>query len=157
MVWEHVSSNEWPHGGPKEIYWVWKHTTDPKNKRPWNPPPHLRNENRRNYDSCSSRRAHGRDSHRRYPSSELYSDDSHRKRHLSMDGKQGGQCIIIGSDILPLHFDGWKCYLQIRQSSQEELKSLPVYELTSPHEYKPQSSFNTRRLSKSHVEVRIQD
>ena len=83
--------------------------------------------------------------------------DDIAKNHLSMDGKQEGQCIIIGSDILPLHFDGWKCYLQIRQPSQEELKSLPVYELTSPHEYTPPSSFNTRRLSKAHVEVRIQD
>ena len=79
------------------------------------------------------------------------------KRHPEMDGKQGGQCICIDTDTLPLHFDGWKCFLHIRKPSQEELKSLPVYELTSPLEYKPQSRINTRRLNKAHVEVGVQD
>ena len=77
------------------------------------------------------------------------------KRHPAMDDKQGSQCISIGADTLPLHFDGWKCFFQIRKPSQEELKTLPVYELTSPHEYKPQSSFNTRSLTPDHVEVNV--
>ena len=79
------------------------------------------------------------------------------KRHPEMDGKQGGQCICIDTDTLPLHFDGLKCFLHIRKPSPEEIKSLPVYELTSPHEYKPQSSVNTTRLTKAHVEVGVQD
>ena len=28
------------------------------------------------------------------------------QRHPAMDGKQGSQCISIGADTLPLHFDG---------------------------------------------------
>ena len=79
------------------------------------------------------------------------------QRHPAMDGKQGSQCISIGADTLPLHFDGWNCFFQIRWQSQEELKTLPVYELTSPHEYKPQSSFNTRRLTPAHVEVNVKE
>ena len=79
------------------------------------------------------------------------------QRHPEIDGKQGGQCICIDTDTLPLHFDGWKCFLHIRKSSQDELKSLHVYELTSTFEYKPQSRINTRRLTKDHVEVGVKD
>jgi len=82
--------------------------------------------------------------------------DDVAKRHPSKDGKQGGQCICIGKDTLPLHFDGWKCFLHIRKPSQEELKSLPVYELTSPREYNPQSRFHTRRLSKAHADASVE-
>lgn len=32
--------------------------------------------------------------------------DDVAKRHPSGDGKQGGQCISVGCDTLPLHFDG---------------------------------------------------
>ena len=58
------------------------------------------------------------------------------KRHPTMDVKQGSQCISIDADSLPLNFDGWKCFFHIRKSSQEELRSLPVCEVTSPHENK---------------------
>ena len=50
-----------------------------------------------------------------------------------------------------------ECFLHIKKPSPEEIKSLPVYELTSPHEYKPQSSINTRRLNKTHVRGGVQD
>ena len=79
------------------------------------------------------------------------------RRHPGKDGKPGGQCIHVGTDKLPLHFDGWKCYFHIRKPSQEELKSLPVYELTSPHPYQPQSSLNTRRLQKGFVKVGVDE
>ena len=72
--------------------------------------------------------------------------DDVSRRHIGKDDKSGGQCICVGTDTLPLHFDGWKCLYQTRKPSQEEIRSLPVYELTSPHPYQPQSSLNTRRL-----------
>ena len=40
--------------------------------------------------------------------------DDCARRHCSASGKPGGQCITIGKDILPLNFDGWKCYLHTR-------------------------------------------
>ena len=83
--------------------------------------------------------------------------DDVAKRYPAMDGKQGSQCMSIGADSLPLHFDGWKCFFHIRKPSQEELRSLPVYELTSPREYKPQSIFNTRRLTPAHAEVDVSE
>ena len=67
-------------------------------------------------------------------------------RHSTRDGRSGGQCLQIGTYTLPLHFDGWKCFFDIRKPTQEELKSLPVLEITSPLPYKPQSSLSTRWL-----------
>ena len=63
--------------------------------------------------------------------------DDCARRHCSAIGKPGGQCINIGTDVLPLNFDGWKCYLHTRQPSSQEMKTLPVYELTSPFTYNP--------------------
>ena len=79
------------------------------------------------------------------------------QRHPEMDGKQISQCICNDKDTLPLHFYGWKFFLRIRKPSQDELKSIPMYELTSSLEYKPQSRISTRRLSKVHVEVGVKD
>ena len=77
-------------------------------------------------------------------------------RHSTRDGRSGGQCLQIGTETLPLHFDGWKCFFDIRMPTQEELKSLPVFEITSPLPYKPQSSLSTRRL-KGKVEVGVEE
>ena len=79
------------------------------------------------------------------------------KRHPEIDDKQVGQGICIETDTLPRHFDKWRCFLHIRKPSQEELKSFPVYALTSPHEYEPQSIISTRRLTKDHIEVGVED
>ena len=83
--------------------------------------------------------------------------DDVARRHPVKDGKPGGQCIHVGTDKLPLHFDGWKCYFHIRKPSQAELKSLPMYELTTPHPYQPQSSLNTRRLQKGYAKVGVNE
>ena len=65
----------------------WKHTVDPKAKRPWNPPTRPRDDQRRKYDDRHSRRARGRDKRRRSPSSDSYSDDSApSRRHRSRRG-----------------------------------------------------------------------
>ena len=77
-------------------------------------------------------------------------------RHSTRDGRSGGQCLQIGTETLPLHFDGWKCFFDIRKPTQEELKSLPVFEITSPLPYKPQSSLSTRRL-KDKIEVGVEE
>ena len=50
------------------------------------------------------------------------------QHYPEMGVKQGGQCICIDKDTLPLHSDGWKCFLHIRKPSQDELNSLPMYE-----------------------------
>ena len=76
--------------------------------------------------------------------------------HVAANGKPGGQCIGIGEDTLPLHFDGWKCYLRIRLPSVEEINSLPIYELTSPNPYNPQQSHRLRRVS-NNLEVSVKE
>ena len=43
--------------------------------------------------------------------------DDVARRHPGRDGKPGGQCIHVGTEKLPLHFDGWKCYFHIRKPS----------------------------------------
>ena len=54
----------------------WKHTVDPKAKRPWVAPNRQRDDQRRNYDDRRSRRARGHSKRSRSPSSDSYSDDS---------------------------------------------------------------------------------
>ena len=67
----------------------WKHTTDPKAKRPWNPADRRKNEYQRNTDHRSSRRARGRDRRDRSESFESYSDDSAPSyRHRSRRGRK---------------------------------------------------------------------
>ena len=67
----------------------WKHTTDPKAKRPWNPPDRRKGEYQRNADHRSSRRARGRDRRDRSESFESYSDDSAPSyRHRSRRGRK---------------------------------------------------------------------
>ena len=80
--------------------------------------------------------------------------DDCARRHCSASGKPGDQCITIGKDVLPLHFDGWKCYLHTRQPSSQEMKTLPVYELTSQFAYNPQS-IKIRRVST--IDVGVED
>ena len=58
--------------------------------------------------------------------------------HLTKDDKPGGQHIWVSSDTLPLHFDGWKCYLRIKIPSIIKMKTLPIFELTSHFPYKAQ-------------------
>ena len=65
------------------------------------------------------------------------------------DGNPGGQSITLGRDNIPLHFDGWKCYLRIRKPHAEELRNLPAFEITSSRPYKPQGRLALRRLNKT--------
>ena len=68
------------------------------------------------------------------------------QRHTGSQGNPGEQNIIVDRDAIPLHFDGFKCYIRIRKPSVEEIQSLPVYELTSPKPYHPQKRLYTRRV-----------
>jgi len=68
---------------------VWKHTVDPKAKRPWSAPTGRKKEYQRNTDRCSSRRGRGRNRRDRSESSESSSDDSgSRRRHSSRRGRK---------------------------------------------------------------------
>ena len=76
--------------------------------------------------------------------------------HVAANGKAGGQCICIGGDILPLHFDECKCYLSVRLPYVEEIQSLLIYELTSPQPYNPQQNHRLKRGS-NNLEVNVKE
>ena len=82
--------------------------------------------------------------------------DDRARCHVTTNGKPGGQYITIDNDKLPLHFDGWKCYLRIGLPSAEEIQSLPIYEITSPNPYNPQESHRLRRVS-NNLEVSVEE
>ena len=58
-------------------------------------------------------------------------------RYTGNDSTGGTQRIVVNGDEIPLFFDGWKCYLNIRKPTQVEIRTLPVYEITSRLPYKP--------------------
>ena len=58
---------------------------------------------------------------------------------LNANGVNGSQKIIIEEKEIPLIFDGLKMYIKIRRPTNEELQSLPSYELTSPSRFVPDS------------------
>ena len=58
--------------------------------------------------------------------------------HLRSSDTTGGQCIRVGDDTIPMHFDGWKCYFRISRPTEDDITSLPVYTLTSSRPYEPQ-------------------
>ena len=52
-------------------------------------------------------------------------------RYAGNDSTCGTQRIVVNNDEIPLFFDGWKCYLNIRKPTHVEIRTLPVYEITS--------------------------
>ena len=72
--------------------------------------------------------------------------DDCAKCHLNNDGDPGGQCIRVGDDIIPMHFDGWKCYFRISKPTEDDIATLPVYTLTSSRPYEPQCRLSSRRI-----------
>ena len=65
--------------------------------------------------------------------------DDVAKRHPSITGEQGTQCMKINEKILPLMFDGFKVFCTLRKTTPSDLKGkYPIYKLTSSQPYKPQ-------------------
>ena len=67
--------------------------------------------------------------------------------HIASTGKPGTQCVQVGSRKIPLYFDGYKTYFRLVKPSEEDIKTYPVYRLTSKRPYEPQCRKYTRRVS----------
>ena len=61
--------------------------------------------------------------------------DDVTKCHNDRHGNPGGQCIVADDQKIDLHFDGWKCYLQLCKPSPEYLQKFCILDITSPHTY----------------------
>ena len=74
-------------------------------------------------------------------------------RHLATERKQGVQNLVVDGKILPLNFDGWKCYLQIIRPTSDELNCLPKFVLTSELPYLPQRYVVARNLKTNKINL----
>ena len=73
-------------------------------------------------------------------------DDVSRK-HLSVTGEPGTQCMKIDDHTLPFMFDGYKIYCVISKPSPTDLNgTYPIFEITSSRTYEPKDRRNSRRL-----------
>lgn len=66
------------------------------------------------------------------------------KHHMSTGKKAGTQSIYVPGHQIPLMFDGWKTYLWISRSTEEDLATLERVEFTSPLPYEPYKRIFTR-------------
>ena len=53
----------------------------------------------------------------------------------TVNAEVGRQCMIVDEKEFPLNYDGRKMFLRIRRPSMEELKTLEIYEITSPNDF----------------------
>ena len=60
------------------------------------------------------------------------------KERMDANDSVGKQRIIIGNKNIPLHFDGRKTYLNIRNPTTEDINMLESFELTSPSKFTPE-------------------
>ena len=79
--------------------------------------------------------------------------DDCAKRHLSSSNKPGGQCIIIGSKQLDMHFDGWKCYFKLEKPTPSDLSRYDILKLTSSLPYEPQRRYSRRVKNKVNLDI----
>jgi hypothetical protein len=63
-------------------------------------------------------------------------------------GFNGKQNLETEGINIPLHYDGLKYFVKIREPSEKELEQLPAYELTSPMPWQPQEQLATLRRGK---------
>ena len=70
------------------------------------------------------------------------------KFRLRTDGNVGEQKLTIEGRDIPLEFDGRKFYLNIRVPSEQEIITLPTYDLTSPMPFNPEDIVMSRRNKK---------
>ena len=76
--------------------------------------------------------------------------------HLASNGEPGTQSILSGQHALKMHFDGWKCFYQIRKATPEEFHQYPHIQLTSSSPYEPQRRRYSRRVHKA-VDVSLDE
>jgi len=76
--------------------------------------------------------------------------------HLASNGEPGTQSILSGQHALKMHFDGWKCFYQIRKATPEEYHNYPHIQLTSSSPYEPQRRRYSRRVHKA-VDVSLDE
>ena len=74
-------------------------------------------------------------------------------RHLATDNKQGLQNLIVDGKILPLDFDGCKCYFSISKPTTDQLNSLPKFILTNTLPYTPQNMVVARNLKLKNLDL----
>ena len=80
--------------------------------------------------------------------------DDVSRRHQSITGDFGTQCIKIDQHTLPLMFDGFKVYCVLQKPTADDLSGqYPIYELTSERKYSPQRRCHTRRLEKHPLKI----
>jgi hypothetical protein len=63
-------------------------------------------------------------------------------------GFNGKQNLETEGINIPLHYDGLKYFVKIREPSEKELEQLPAYELTLPVPWQPQEQLATLRRGK---------
>ena len=69
------------------------------------------------------------------------------KHILNARGENGLQKITIKDKDIPLEFDGLKLFLGIRSPMNEELNTLPCYELTSPNTFVPYAGEDNQAIT----------
>ena len=75
--------------------------------------------------------------------------DDVSRRHSSITGDLGTQCMKINEKTLPLMFDGFKVYCVLQKPVASDLNGkYPIYELTSSRPYEPQRRRYSRRIDK---------
>ena len=80
-------------------------------------------------------------------------DDVSRK-HPSVTGEKGTQCMKIDDHTLPFMFDGYKIYCVTDKPEPSDLNGkYPIYEITSSRPYEPQQRRYSRRLEKSSTTI----
>ena len=65
-------------------------------------------------------------------------------QHRTIDGNNGTQSIRIMDRIIPLQFDGLKCYMKITKPTSHDVSKYPRVELTSPLPYNPRCIYTRR-------------
>ena len=66
-------------------------------------------------------------------------------QHRTIDGNNGTQSIRIMDKIIPLQFDGLKCYMKITKPSSHDISKYPRVKLTSHMPYNPRRIYTRRR------------
>ena len=56
---------------------------------------------------------------------------------------------MVDDKVLPLYFDGWKCYFKISKPKPADLCKYPTFTLTSERQYEPQQRLVTRCLKQT--------
>ena len=81
--------------------------------------------------------------------------DDCAKRHSSITGQPGTQCIKIGPDTFDMYFDGWKTYFRVQKPTPSDLTRYPIFEITSSRLYSPQRRCHTRRSKTTKQDIDI--